>query len=155
MSTPRLVLLMLLLNVLTVAGGVGVSYWLLKPGMQGAAEQAEAADAAEPVEPSEYEFYPVEKVIVSVRGDGRERYFVLDLALQADASDEPKRFEQAEPIVRNSVVGYLSSLPFEELRGLKLSELQKRLETVLFADFASKNAAVPFKHVLINKLIVQ
>jgi flagellar FliL protein len=153
MSTPRLVLLMLLLNVLTVAGGVGVSYWLLKPGLEGTASEETAM--AEPVEPSEYEFFPVEKVIVSVRGDGREHYFVLDLALQADASDEPKHFEQAEPIVRNSVVGYLSSLPFEELRGLKISDLQKRLETVLFADFASKNAAVPFKHVLVNKLIVQ
>ncbi|WP_181296174.1 flagellar basal body-associated protein FliL [Pseudomonas sp. Q2-TVG4-2] len=153
MSTPRLVLLMLLLNVLTVAGGVGVSYWLLKPGLEGTASEETAM--AEPVVPSEYVFFPVEKVIVSVRGDGREHYFVLDLALQADASDEPKHFEQAEPIVRNSVVGYLSSLPFEELRGLKISDLQKRLETVLFADFASKNAAVPFKHVLVNKLIVQ
>ncbi|MFP5340981.1 MAG: flagellar basal body-associated protein FliL, partial [Gammaproteobacteria bacterium] len=111
--------------------------------------------AAEPVEPSEYEFYAIPKVIVSVRGDGREHYFVLDLALQADLSDEPKKFEQAEPLVRNSVVGYLSSLPFDELRGLKISELQERLETILFADFASKNAAVPFKHVLVNKLIVQ
>lgn len=153
MSTPRLILLMLLLNVLTVAGGVGVSYWLLKPGIEGTVSEETAE--VEPVEPSEYEFFPVQKVIVSVRGDGREHYFVLDLALQADASDEPPKFEQAEPIVRNSVVGYLSSLPFEELRGLKIGELQERLETVLFADFASKNAAVPFKHVLINKLIVQ
>ena len=153
MSTPRIVLLMLLLNVLTVAGGVGASYWLLKPGLEGAT--AEDAAEAEPVEPSEYLFFPVQKVIVSVRGDGREHYFVLDLALQADASDEPPKFEQAEPIVRNSVVGYLSSLPFEELRGLKIPELQERLETALFADFAAKNAAVPFKHVLVNKLIVQ
>jgi flagellar FliL protein len=153
MSTPRLVLLMLLLNVVTVAGGVGVSYWLLKPGPEGSASAE--AQVAEPVEPSEYEFYPIQKVIVSVRGNGREHYFVLDLALQADLSDEPKKFEQAEPLVRNSVVGYLSSLPFEELRGLKIGELQERLETVLFADFASKNAAVPFKHVLVNKLIVQ
>lgn len=153
MSTPRIVLLMLLLNVLTVAGGVGVSYWLLKPGLEGSSPE-EVAEA-EPVEPSEYLFFPVEKVIVSVRGDGREHYFVLDLALQADASDEPPKFEQAEPIVRNSVVGYLSSLSFDELRGLKIDELQTRLETNLFADFASKNAAVPFKHVLVNKLIVQ
>jgi flagellar protein FliL len=153
MSTPRIVLLMLLLNVLTVAGGVGASYWLLKPGLEGSSPE-EVAEA-EPVEPSEYVFFPVEKVIVSVRGDGREHYFVLDLALQADASDEPPKFEQAEPIVRNSVVGYLSSLPFDELRGLKIGELQERLETTLFADFASKNAAVPFKHVLVNKLIVQ
>jgi len=144
---------MLLLNVVTVAGGVGVSYWLLKPDQPGAAALAEAA--AEPVEPAEYEFFAVQKVIVSVRGDGREHYFVLDLALQAEASDEPKKFEQVEPLVRNSVVAYLSGLPFEELRGLKIDELQGRLETVLFADFARQNAAVPFTHVLVNKLIVQ
>ena len=47
------------------------------------------------------------------------------------------------------------SLPFDELRGLKIGELQERLEKALFADFASKNAAVPFEHVLVNKLIVQ
>ena len=45
MSTSRLVLLMLLLNFITVAGGVGVSYWLLKPGSAtGAAEEARPAE---------------------------------------------------------------------------------------------------------------
>lgn len=150
MSTSRLVLLMLLLNVITLAGGVGVSYWLLKPD-----SAAGVAEEARPLAPSHYEFFPVEKVIVSVRGEGREHYFVLDLVLQAEASKEPKDFAQAEPIVRNSVVAYLSSLPFAELRGLKIGELQDRLESVLFEDFASKNAAVPFKHVLVNKLLVQ
>lgn len=153
MKTSRLVLLMLLLNVLTLAAGVGISYWLFKPA-SGAVPSVEAAAA--PVEPVAYEFFPVQKVIVSVRDEGREHYFVLDLALQAEASeDEPVNFAQVEPLVRNSVVAYLSGLPYEELRGLQISELQARLEKVLFADFASKNAAVPFKHVLVNKLIVQ
>lgn len=153
MKTSRLVLLMLLLNVLTLAAGVGISYWLFKPA-SGAVPSVEAAGA--PVEPVAYEFFPVQKVIVSVRDEGREHYFVLDLALQAEASeDEPVNFAQVEPLVRNSVVAYLSGLPYEELRGLQVSELQARLEKVLFADFASKNAAVPFKHVLVNKLIVQ
>ena len=150
MSTFRLVLLMLLLNVVTVAGGVGAAYWLLKPDAA-----TDVAEDARPAEPSHYEFFPVEKIIVSVRGDGREHYFVLDLALQAQASDKPKDFAPAEPLVRNSVVAYLSSLPFQELRGMQISELQQRLELVLFEDFASKNAAVPFEHVLVNKLLVQ
>ena len=154
MKTSRLVLLMLLLNVLTLAAGVGISYWLFKPAA-GALASTEAS-VAEPVEPVAYEFFPVPKVIVSVRDEGREHYFVLDLALQAEASeDEPVNFAQVEPLVRNSVVAYLSGLPFAELRGLQIGELQARLETALFADFASKNAAAPFKHVLVNKLIVQ
>lgn len=150
MSTSRLVLLMLLLNVITVAGGVGVSYWLLKPESPVA-----TVEEARPAEPVHYEFFPVNKIIVSVRGEGREHYFVLDLQLQADASEEPANFAPAEPIVRNSVVSYLSSLPFEELRAMQIGELQQRLEVVLFDDFASKNAAVPFKHVLVSKLLVQ
>ncbi|MBT1120353.1 flagellar basal body-associated FliL family protein [Stutzerimonas nitrititolerans] len=150
MSTSRLVLLMLLLNVITVAGGVGVSYWLLKPG-----SATGVAEEARPAEPSHYEFFPVDKIIVSVRGEGREHYFVLDLVLQAEASDKPKDFTQAEPIVRNSVVAYLSSLAFNELRSMQIGELQQRLEVVLFEDFAIKNAVVPFKHVLVNKLLVQ
>ena len=150
MSTSRLVLLMLLFNLITVAGGVGASYWLLKP------ESANAtAEDIQPVEPTHYEFFPVNKIIVSVRGEGREHYFVLDLQLQADASEKPVNFAPAEPIVRNSVVSYLSSLPFEELRAMQIGELQQRLEVVLFDDFASNNAAVPFKHVLVSKLLVQ
>lgn len=151
MSTSRLVLLMLLLNVATVAGGVGVSYWLLKPGLQTAA----IGGAAPRGEPTEYQFHPVEKIIVSKRGADREHYFVIDLALQAEVSKKPVNFEQAEPIVRNSVVAYLSGLAVEELRGMPISELQTRLEAVLLEDFASKNAVVPFRHVLINKLIAQ
>ncbi|KRW71349.1 flagellar basal body-associated protein FliL [Pseudomonas sp. TTU2014-105ASC] len=152
MSTPRLVLLMLLLNVVTVAGGVGAAYWLLKPGMSGLTGGEAVAETIEPVE---YQFYPVPKIIVSLRGDGREHYFVLDLALQAEASDEPKNFEQIEPLVRNSVVSYLSGLAFADLRAMPIGELQTRLEEALFADFASKKAVVPFRHVLVNKLIVQ
>ncbi|OMG62611.1 flagellar basal body-associated FliL family protein [Stutzerimonas balearica] len=151
MSTSRVVLLMLLLNIVTVAGGVGAAYWLLKPGLQGEASSSEP-EVAETVE---YEFYAVPKVIVSVRGDNREHYFVLDLALQARLAEEPRNFEQVEPLVRNSVVSYLSGYRFDELRTLKIAELQSRLEKALFDDFASQQAAVPFEHVLVNKLIVQ
>lgn len=151
MPTSRVVLLMLLLNVLTVAGGVGASYWLLKPGLGSAA----AEDGAPRGEPTEYQFHAVNKIIVSKRGEGREHYFVVDLALQADASKEAPNFEQAEPIVRNSVVAYLSGMALDELRGLSIGELQSRLEQALLADFASRNAVVPFRHVLINKLIAQ
>lgn len=150
MPTSRLIILMLLFNILTVAGGVGASYWLLKPGDEG-----EAAAEAAPVAPAKYEYFTVEKIIVSVAEAGREHYFVLDLALQAEAGEKPVEFEPAVPLVRNSVVAYLSSLGYRELRGMPIVELQQRLEVALFDDFAQKNAEIPFKHVLVNKLLVQ
>ncbi|MBA1274845.1 flagellar basal body-associated FliL family protein [Stutzerimonas azotifigens] len=155
MTAPRLLILMVVLNVLIVAGGVGVAYWLLKPGLNAAGDPVSGQVEIVPETTVDYAFHPVEKIIVSLRGEGRERYFVLDLMLQAESSDEPKDFQQAEPLVRNSVVSYLSTLTFEELRGLQIAELQTRLEQALFADFASKKAAVPFKQVLVSKLIVQ
>ncbi|WP_462380859.1 flagellar basal body-associated FliL family protein [Pseudomonas sp. Marseille-QA0892] len=154
MKTGRLLIIVTLINLLIVAGGVGVAWWLLKPSDVVEAG-AESAPADKPVEPVAYEFFPVNKVIVSVPGAGRERYFVLDLMLQAEKGDEPRDFASAEPLVRNSVVAYLSGLPFEELRGLQIGELQQRLEQVLNSDFSSKKAAQPFQNVLVSKLIVQ
>lgn len=155
MTTPRLILLMLVLNVLVVAGGVVMNYMMLRPVLSSQSAAAAAADAAEVAVRREYEFYPVEKIIVSLREGGRENYFVLDLMLLTEAQDEPSKLERVEPLVRNSVISYLSSLQFSELRGLPISELQGRLEQVLLADFDSKNAEAPFEQVLVSKLIVQ
>lgn len=153
MTTPRLILLMLVLNVLVVAGGVVMNYMMLRPVLS--SQPTAAAGAAGVVERREYEFYPVEKIIVSLREGGRENYFVLDLMLLTEAKDEPSKLERVEPLVRNSVISYLSSLQFSELRELPISELQGRLEQVLLADFDSKNAEAPFEQVLVSKLIVQ
>lgn len=144
---------MLVLNVLVATGGIVINYLMLRPHLAPAA--ALEAAAAEAKELREYDFFPIEKIIVSLREKGREHYFVLDLILLAEASDRPRRFERIEPIVRNSVVSYLSGFDFEELRALSVSELQARLEQTLFADFANKNAEAPFEQVLVSKLIVQ
>ncbi len=75
--------------------------------------------------------------------------------LLAKRSDTPKRFEPVEPIVRNSVVSYLSGLKFDELRSLQIAELQARLEEAVRTDFNNKRIAMPFEQVLVSKLIVQ
>lgn len=165
MTMSRGVLLMLLLNVLIVAAGVAASYFILKPSLDGtepAAEQTEEGAAV--VAAADYEFFSIEKVIVSLQDGNRERYFVLDLSLMAEAKptteaeDEPEsgnKLQQIEPIVRNSVVAYLSSLEFKELRALAIPELQARLEEALRETFIARRMAVPFEQVLVSKLLVQ
>lgn len=149
MTTTRLIILLLVLNLLVVSSGVVVNYLMLRPLAQA------AAWAEPPVVQREYEFYPVEKVIVSLREGGRERYFVLDLALLVEAGERSEQLKKAEPLVRSSVVSYLSTYRFEELRALPVSELQHRLEQALFADFVERKAQAPFLQVLVSKLIVQ
>lgn len=158
MTMPRLMLIILVLNLLITLGGVGANYWMLRAGVQTASapagEAAETATVAE-VAASEYQFFPIDKIIVSVRGTAREHYFVLDLALQAGKEADKVQLESLEPMVRNSVVSHLSALSFDALRELPVSDLQAKLERVLREDLAARNISVPFSNLLVSKLIVQ
>lgn len=158
MTMPRITLLLIIFNTLVVIGASVFNYATLKSMQTGQAVlgiSAGNANAAEEEANGEYRFFPIEKVIVSLQGESREHYFVLDLVLQADLETDPKKLEQIDPMVRNSVVAHLSSMTFEKLRGMPIAELQSSLEGALFDDFASKKLAMPFANVLVSKLIVQ
>lgn len=92
---------------------------------------------------------------MSLQGEGREHYFVLDLVLQSDIETDNKKLKQIDPMVRNSVVAHLSTMSFNTLRAMPIAELQASLEKVVLADFASRNIVQPFAHVLVSKLVVQ
>ena len=148
MSMSRVILLIVGLNtVITVGAAVG-GYLYLRPMIKGA--------TAWVVQPSsDLAFYPIEKIIVNLPGQGRERYVVLDLALQADTSLKADTLKQIEPLVRHSVISSLSQLSFDELRQLGIDQVQGRIETRLRQDFASKGLTAPFSGALVSKLLVQ
>ncbi len=157
MTMPRIILLLLIFNTLAVIGSAVFNYATLRSMQSGqpvlglsGSSQGEEEEAT-----SEYRFFPIEKIIVSLKGDSREHYFVLDLVLQADLETDPKKLEQIDPMVRNSVVAHLSAMTFEKLRAMPIPQLQSTLESALFDDFASKKLAMPFANVLVSKLIVQ
>ncbi|GEM_PF-150808 len=162
MSTPRLVLLMLIVNIAVVLGGVFVNYKMIKSASLAPVAAAsdkdggkEDAQAEEEQESAEYLFVPVEKIIVSSRGEDREHYFVIDLVLQAKAEQERKKLESVAPMVRSSVVANLTPEKFEVLRAMPISEVQARLEKAVIDDFAARKVVVPFEHVMLSKMIVQ
>lgn len=161
MSTPRLVLLMLIVNIAVVLGGVFVNYQMIKSASLAPAAAASDKEAAkddateEEQESAEYLFVPVEKIIVSSRGEDREHYFVIDLVLQARAGQERKKLESVAPMVRSSVVANLTPEKFEVLRAMPIGEVQARLEKAVIDDFATRKVVVPFEHVMLSKMIVQ
>ncbi|MGC4012522.1 MAG: flagellar basal body-associated FliL family protein [Pseudomonas sp.] len=162
MSTPRLVLLMLIVNIAVVLGGVFVNYQMIKSASLAPAAAAsdkegskEDAKEEEEQESAEYLFVPVEKIIVSSRGEDREHYFVIDLVLQAKAEQERKKLESVAPMVRSSVVANLTPEKFEVLRAMPIGEVQTRLEKAVIDDFAARKVVVPFEHVMLSKMIVQ
>jgi len=153
---------MLIVNIAVVLGGVFVNYKMIKSASLAPVAAAsdkdggkEDAQAEEEQESAEYLFVPVEKIIVSSRGEDREHYFVIDLVLQAKAEQERKKLESVAPMVRSSVVANLTPEKFEVLRAMPISEVQARLEKAVIDDFAARKVVVPFEHVMLSKMIVQ
>lgn len=158
----RIILALLVVNTLVAAGSAYISLQVLsRPAVASTSVSADTNTGVEPLKPAatgeaeEYKFFPIEKVIVSLQGDGREHYFVLDLVLQTDVDTDNKKLQQIDPMVRNSVVAHLSSMAFSQLRSMPIAELQASLEKVVQADFASRQVIQPFAHVLVSKLVVQ
>lgn len=162
MAMQRIIIIMLILNTLLAVGGIGFTFTLFQSvqqlsagSSQQAAGSAEKGSDKEDQEPAEYLFHPVDKVVVSLAGEGREHYLVFDLVLQANIETDKKKLEQIDPMVRNSAVAHFTSMKFQELRGQAIPQLQAALETAVLHDFTARNLLVPFEHVLISKMIVQ
>ena len=155
----RIILALLVVNTLVAAGSAYISFQVLsRPqalSAPAASNDPQAPLAANAEAAEEYMFFPIEKVIVSLQGEDREHYFVLDLVLQADIDTDNKKLKQIDPAVRNSVVAYLSSMAFSELRALPIADLQTSLEEVVRTDFANRQIVQPFTHILVSKLVVQ
>lgn len=153
----RIILALLVVNTLVAAGSAYISLQVLsRPQAASSSATTTTGNAmTSSAEAEEYKFFPIEKVIVSLQGDGREHYFVLDLVLQTDVDTDNKKLKQIDPMVRNSVVAHLSSMSFNTLRAMPIAELQSSLEKVVHADFSSRQIIQPFAHVLVSKLVVQ
>jgi flagellar FliL protein len=155
----RIILALLVVNTLVAAGSVYINYQVLsRPQAMGESVSTNEEKGSVVVSSGaaeEYKFFPIEKIIVSLPGEGREHYFVLDLVLQADVDTDNKKLKQIDPMVRNSAVANLSSMAFSELRAMPIAELQKMLEKSIRADFSSRQIVQPFNNVLVSKLVVQ
>lgn len=167
MLMQRIILAVLVLNTLVAVGSAVFSYQLFQRtsnhpaatvaqnGTETSTQETAGEPASSAEKAEEFKFFPVQKVIVSVQDSGQEHYFVLDLVLQAELETENKKLEQIDPMVRNSVVSYLSAMNFSTLRAMPIPELQTALEKNILTDFTRRGVAKPFVHVLVSKLVVQ
>ena len=153
MLISRVILLVVGLNTVITVGSVVLGYLYLAPALT--ADTALKSVAEAPRKVTDYGFYPIEKIVLNLPEQNRERYFVLDLALQADNKVPVSTFKLIEPLVRSSVIASLSRLKVSELRLLAVSDVQSRIDEQLKQDFASKGMEVPFTSVLVSKLLAQ
>ncbi len=161
MWTQRIILALVLINSVVA----GASMWMnlqqnktiasLASGGGSASSDASGSAASTAGEAAEYQFFPIEKIIVSLQDEKREHYFVVDLVLQAEVDTNKKKLQQVDPMVRNSVVTHMTGYKFSQLRSMAIADLQSELETAILADFSARGVVQPFAHVLVSKLVVQ
>lgn len=157
MRSSRVIVVLLVLNIIVVGTALAAFFMTQRPftGDLHAADDDSAQQLRELSELSAYQFLPIEKIIIGVRGAKREHYVVIDLALQISAKVDSKLLPPLVPVVRNSVVAELSGMRYETLRKMSIIELQALIEQTLFDDFAARQLKAPFEHVLVSKMLAQ
>lgn len=156
--SSRVIVSLLVLNILLIVGGTAVNFFWKQSVADFFAitgDRNEKPVRRNPVDLADFQFLTVEKIYVNLRGNQREHYLVIDLAVQASAKVDKKELQQFAPVVRNSVVARLSGMRYEVVRSLSIAELQLLLEEALRQDIFERNLRVSFEHLLVNKLLAQ
>ncbi len=157
MKSSRTISVLLALNIIVMGAALAAFFMTQRPftGDVHAAEDSDPQKRVELADPSVYQFLPVEKIIIGVRGTNREHYAVIDLALQVSAKIDIKTVAPSEPLVRNAVVAHLSGMSYQALRTTTVKEMQASIENAIFTEFAARNLKAHFDHVLVNKILMQ
>lgn len=107
-------------------------------------------------EESAVEFVEIKNVVVTLKSHSdSERYLLLELALTTDSPADTRRAEELSPAIRGATVNMLSSLDYDAVRGMSVEVLRDKLMSAYTERFQSLNTRMPFKDVIISKMVFQ
>ncbi|QKJ85649.1 Flagellar protein FliL [Paramixta manurensis] len=102
------------------------------------------------------QFVEIKNMVITLKNDnGRERYLLLELTLDAEDKEQMKRVENYIPVIRSVTVDALSAMTYSEVRHQSVAELRALLMQNYQAAFARNNIKPPFEKVLISKMVFQ
>lgn len=107
-------------------------------------------------EESSVEFVEIKNVVITLKSHrDAERYLLLELALAADSAADARRAEELSPAIRGATVNLLSAMDYDAVRGMNVELLRDRLMLAYTDRFKSLNTRMPFKDVIISKMVFQ
>ncbi|EMN5249382.1 MULTISPECIES: flagellar basal body-associated FliL family protein [Enterobacteriaceae] len=107
-------------------------------------------------EESSVEFVEIKNVVITLKSHrDAERYLLLELALAADSAADARRAEELSPAIRGATVNLLSAMDYDAVRGMNVELLRDRLMQAYTDRFKSLNTRMPFKDVIISKMVFQ
>ncbi|MCS5451977.1 flagellar basal body-associated FliL family protein [Enterobacter huaxiensis] len=107
-------------------------------------------------EESPVEFVEIKNVVVTLKSHGdSERYLLLELALATHSASDTVRAEELSPAIRGATVNLLSSMEYDTVRAMSVELLHDKLMQAYEERFQSLNTRMPFKDVIISKMVFQ
>ncbi|MGL5005886.1 MAG: flagellar basal body-associated FliL family protein [Plesiomonas sp.] len=147
-----LIVITLLLLVLVAGGAWG--YWHFVMNKSATEKPQEVATAAAVVKKPI--FINLDRFVVSVQGEERLRYMMLELSLMTYNGQFEAQVQEFMPLVRNSIVTELSHENFAKLTAPNaMTALQEKLLTAVRTTMQKSAGDSAVDQVLITKLVVQ
>ncbi|KJG31569.1 flagellar protein [Photobacterium angustum] len=111
---------------------------------------------SEPEATAQPAFHPLDKVVVSVKGERQTHYVMIELAVQTHYPERIKQIDSYMPLVRNALLKMFSKKKYEELQNQQsIDQLQQEVKQTLTAAFANTTIARDIDDVLFTKYVIQ
>lgn len=143
-------------SVLALLIGGGAGWGVYHFVGKGKPAGAEHADTAETLDESNRIFVSLQESIVTLHAnDGSDHYMSAELVMVVANDKESEEVKQQEPLYQSIAVERLSEMKYEEVRGMKISEIRKIISASLEKELKNLKIKAPYKDVLVKKVVFQ
>ncbi|ENM5736980.1 flagellar basal body-associated FliL family protein [Vibrio mimicus] len=101
-------------------------------------------------------FYPLDKVVLTIKGKKQTHYVMLELAVETRRPDRIKNIDNYMPVVKNSLLQLFSDKTFDELQQSgAINSLQNEIKQTLLNVFAKTGVVRDIDDILLTKYVIQ
>ena len=149
-----------LISAATVAGGI----WYLKQNQTSQSENGTASDSGFDLaalfhEEPQYQgpqFHPLEKIVLSVKGNNQTHFVMLELAIETRDLEQISAINDYMPKIQNALLKLFSNKHYNELQEAgAVEQLQDEVKNTLLTAFEETYFVNHIDDVLLTKYVVQ
>jgi len=112
--------------------------------------------SSSPEEEKVLQFVEIKNLVITLRSNSlKERYLLLDLALTTTDELQAQRAENLLPKIKGIAVDMLTSMDYNEVRGMSVQALRSLMMTRYQSAFQNIGVTIPFDDVTISKMVFQ
>jgi len=102
------------------------------------------------------QFVEIKNLVITLRSNSlKERYLLLDLALTTTDELQAQRAENLLPKIKGIAVDMLTSMDYNEVRGMSVQALRSLMMKRYQSAFHNIGVTIPFDDVTISKMVFQ